>query len=258
MSVDDVEIHANASHDSCVAKFLSLLTPVKPVGFRKVRVGGPADGGYVMIDDFPSNPICYSLGIGGDVSWDIDMASRNAIVYQYDHSIDRPPTEHPNFRFSKLAVAGRDEDGSCTTLATAIINNGHQEHRDLILKMDIEDSEWAVLDVTPESCLSQFSQIVIEFHGLARVENRSWATGAEMILKKLLRTHLPVHVHGNNWGRYTVIEGIPVPDVLEVTYASRARYSFVESDEIYPTPLDRPCKAGVPDFFLGHFKFLNA
>lgn len=257
MSIDQIETHVVASPNSYVAEFLSLFTPVKPVGFRKVRVGGPADGGYVMIDDFSDSPLCYSLGIGGDVSWDIDMASRNAIVYQYDHSINHPPTRHPNFRFFKLAVDGRDESGVCTTLAGALAHNGHQDHRDLILKMDIEDSEWIVLDATPESCLSQFSQIIIEFHGLMRVENRCWAAQAEVVLKKLLRTHLPVHVHGNNWGRYASVEGVPVPDVLEVTYASRARYSFSESDEIYPTQLDRPCKAGVPDLFLGSFKFLN-
>ena len=78
MSIDQIESQVVASPNSHVARFLSLFTPVKPVGFRKVRVGGPGDGGYVMIDDLSDSPLCYSLGIGGDVSWDIDMASRNA------------------------------------------------------------------------------------------------------------------------------------------------------------------------------------
>lgn len=255
VALDSSEVRVIRPDASHVMRLLSALTPWKPVGFRKVRIGGEADGGYVMLDDFPSNPICYSFGIGGDVSWDLDMASRNATVYQYDHSIGKPPVQHPSFRFFRLGIGDRNERGSLTTIVGALAENGHQGERGLILKMDIEDSEWSVLDATPEWCLAQFSQIVVEYHGLARAENRMWAARAESILRKVLRTHLPVHVHGNNWARYALVENIPVPDVLEVTYAARACYSFAESDELYPTALDRPCKAGVPDLFLGSFKF---
>ena len=194
----------------------------------------------------------------GDVSWDLDMASRGAVVYQYDHSIVRPPVHHPSFRFFRLGIGDREESGSATTIAAALAANGHQGDRDLILKMDIEDSEWSVLEATPECCLAQFSQIVVEFHGLARMEDMGWAAQAEAVLRKMLRTHLPIHVHGNNWGRYVLVQGVPVPDVLEVTYASRARYSFADTNEIFPTPLDRPCKADVPDLFLGSFRFCAA
>ncbi len=245
----------HADQQNRVTKLLSLLSPVKPLGFKKVRVGGPGDGGYVMIDDFPSQPVCYSLGIGGDVSWDLAMASRDATVFQYDHTIARAPAQHPGFRFFRLGIGNNESDERMTTLSAAVVSNGHQTQRQMILKMDIEDSEWAALGSTPESCLAQFSQIVVEYHGLARATDRFWVSQAEKVLRKVHRTHLPVHVHGNNWGSYTLLHGVPVPDVLEVTYASRADYTFGVSDEVYPTALDRPCKTGVADLFLGSFKF---
>lgn len=255
MSFEHAEVHEAAPPGSHVVQLLSAFTPMRPIGFRKIRVGGPADGGYVMIDDFPGCPICYSLGIGGDVSWDLDMASRNAIVYQYDPTVERPPTQHSSFRFFRLGIGDRDDNGGVTTIAGALAANGHRDDHGLILKMDIEDSEWSVIEATPECCLAQFSQIVVEYHGLARMQDGRWAAGAEAVLRKILRTHLPIHVHGNNWGQYVLVQGVPVPDVLEVTYASRACYSFSDSNEIYPSPLDRPCKAGIPDLFLGSFKF---
>ncbi len=255
MSANIPDDDRQVDHQARVTRLLCLLSPLRPLGFRKVRVGGPADGGYVMVDDFPSDPICYSLGIGGDVSWDLAMAARNAMVYQYDHTIQRSPVDHPAFRFFRFGIGASDAEPRMTTLTSALAQNGHQDAGNLILKMDIEDSEWSVLGATPESCLAQFSQIVIEFHGLTRAADKFWISQAEKVLRKMRRTHLPVHVHGNNWGCYTLVHGVPVPDVLEVTYLSRAGYTFGTTDETFPTVLDRPCKAGVADHYLGSFQF---
>lgn len=255
MSVEIQDGNIHMDQQARVTRLLSMLSPAKPLGFKKVRVGGAGDGGYVMIDDFPNKPICYSLGIGGDVSWDLAMASRNATIFQYDHTIERVPVQHEHFRFFRLGIGNNKADERMTSLSAAVETNGHQSYRNMILKMDIEDSEWAALGATPESCLAQFSQIVVEYHGLARATDKFWVSQAEKVLRKVRRTHLPVHVHGNNWGNYSLLHGVPVPDVLEVTYASRADYAFAESDEIYPTALDRPCKAGVADLYLGSFKF---
>lgn len=78
---------------------LSLITPMKVLDRCKIRVGGKYDGGYVMIDDLDRGGICYSLGVGPDTSWDLDMAQRGWVVYQYDHTVDDPPPHHPNCYF---------------------------------------------------------------------------------------------------------------------------------------------------------------
>jgi hypothetical protein len=121
--------------------------------------------------------------------------------------------------------------------------------------MDIEDAEWDVIDSTDTSTFNKFRQIIVEFHGLARMDQPFWQERIERALKKLRISHVPFHVHGNNWGSYSIVCGVPVPDVIEVTYAKRSCYDFVSNQEVFPTPLDYPCKADVPDFYLGTFQF---
>ena len=55
---------------------LRLISPVSAMNVRKLRVGGAADGGYVMLDDLDRIGVCYSPGVGPDVSWDLEMARR--------------------------------------------------------------------------------------------------------------------------------------------------------------------------------------
>jgi hypothetical protein len=46
-----------------------------------------------------------------------------------------------------------------------------------------------------------------------------------------------------------------IPSVFEVTYANRGMYSIVETDEIFPGPLDTPNDPSRPDMHLGNFRF---
>ena len=237
-------------------RVLSLLKPMDVVGRRYVRKGRPHDGGYVMLDHALSTSVVYSCGINDDVSWDLDMAALGCQVYQFDHTIDALPVQHPNFHWSKLAIMPKSEPGA-TSLADAIAQNGHGDRDDLILKMDIEDAEWDVLGALDDKVLSQFSQIVIELHRLGSVDYFRPPAHTERfakivpVLMKLNRTHQPVNLHGNNWGGLCLVGGVMMPDVVEVTYVRRRDHEFVESRKCYPTELDMPCRADAPDFHLG-------
>jgi hypothetical protein len=238
-----------------VREVLSLIAPMRVKEQRKTRIGGKADGGYVMLDSFPKGVVCYSLGIGGDVSWDRDMADRGMDIFQFDHTVDGPPVKHPNFHFKKIGIGPSDtENPSLRRLDTLIRENNH-ETADLILKMDIEDAEWDVIDSIDISTIAKFSQIVVEFHGLARLDQHVWQEKMQRSFRKLRNSHVPFHVHGNNWGNFSIVCGVPVPDVIEVAYANRSRYTFEQNQEVFPTPLDYPCKTDVPDFYLGTFQF---
>jgi hypothetical protein len=238
-----------------IREVLSNLTPMRVIGERKVRLGGDSDGGYVMIDHFSKDMVAYSLGVGGDVSWDMDIASRDIEVFQFDHTVSGTPEKHSKFHFFKTGIAATDDTKSGMKSLDTLLKEHKHNNRELILKMDIEDSEWPVIDALDPVVISKFTQIVLEFHGFARLQHEEWLNMSGRVLSKLRQSHVPFHVHGNNWGEYCVIDGVPVPDVLEISYAARNSFSFAQNQETFPTSLDKPCKLDKADFYLGRFEF---
>ena len=238
---------------------LNLISPWQAVGAKKIRVGSDFDGGYVLLGDVFSAKVCYSLGIGGNADWDLLMAQTGCLVHQYDHTIDSPPIMHANFRFNKLGIAPNDNwSPAVKQLDTLMATNGDTQTQEMILKMDIEGNEWTCLDTLSSSTIGQFRQIVCEFHNLRLLQdNEEFAQRAKRVFEKLFATHRVVHVHGNNNAPFYVIEGIPLPDVFELTLANIRNYKFEESREIFPTPLDQPCTPALPDLFLGTFQFIS-
>jgi hypothetical protein len=238
-----------------ICEVLSLVTPRRVKNKRKIRVGGKNDGGYVMLDSFPKGVIAYSVGVGGDVSWDIDMAERGIEIFQFDHTVDGPPTNHPKFHFNRIGVGPSDSVSSQFRKLDTLIRDNNHESSELILKMDIEYDEWRVLGSIDSSTIAKFNQIVIEFHGLSKLDLPFWQAEISRSFKKLRTTHFPFHVHGNNWGSFTTINDTVVPNVLEVSYANHSAYKFEKNHEVFPTALDFPCKPNVEDFYLGTFQF---
>lgn len=221
------------------AEFLRLIQPRDAVQQTKLRIGGPNDGGYIMIDAFPFPTIAVSIGIGSDVSWDLDVANRGIDVYQFDHSLELPPISHPRFLFSRSRVVA-DEAEYADGISLEHILSPLPEDADIILKMDIEGDEWDVLASVPGHCLRNVSQMVIEFHSLHRFASARWAERACEVITKLVQSHKPVHLHGNNYAGFAVLGGIPFPDVFELTLLRNDNYDFAAGAQKWPTELDRP------------------
>ena len=235
---------------------LALLSPVKVAGFRKRRVGGDEDGGYVMLDDLTDIGVCYSLGVGPDVSWDIEMAELGAEIFQYDHTVTAPPSSHPRCRHFKIGITHDDSlAANLRRIDTLVRENGHSGRTDMVLKIDIEGFEWDSLSVLSTRVLGQFRQILCELHGLRMVDLESFRTRATALFNKLRATHHCIHVHGNNFGGMAIVAGTPIADVLELTYVRKSDYVFMPSDEVFPTELDGPNNTNLPDLFLGTFQF---
>ena len=231
---------------------LDLLSPMDVPGVPFVRRGRDGDGGYVQLDDLGTVHAAYSIGIGSDVSWDVAMADLGVEIWQYDHTIARPPQSHPKFHFQSIGLAATPSgDGTFRTLDSLVAENGHAQRNDLILKIDIEGGEWDVLGDMPTRLLEQFSQIVVEFHKLCRLNEAEWVWRILAVLTHLHRTHQSVHVHANNWAGMVSIGGITLPNVIEVTYARRSDHAFVPCHRSFPTGLDFPNNARWPDLDLG-------
>ena len=226
--------------------FLHLIRPSTPLGFSKVRVGNDrGDGGYVMVDDWRDVVGAISIGIGGDVSWDVAIAERGIDVHQFDHTVSGPPVEHPRFHFHAIGVGGDDSADAPYRSLGGIVRE-IPRGGDLLLKMDVEGAEWAALAATPAQVMERFAQIVIEVHGplagsvLDAVRN-------VLVARYLRRTHRVVHVHANNYAPVESFEGIQLPHALELTYLRTTRASFQPSREPLPSAEDVPNDPSRPE-----------
>jgi hypothetical protein len=239
-----------------IMKLGSLLAPQQAVGKSKVRLGSKYDGGYICLDDFCGIATAFSLGIGKSDEWEIAVAERGIVVHQFDHSIDSPPHVHPNCHFHRKRIVPRHDGTSAVeTIAHLVEQNARGGDSSLILKIDIENDEWQVFAETTRGHLARFSQIICEFHFFSAVTEDVWYQRALHVLEKLNRDFAVVHVHGNNVAPWANVGSVPFPELLEVTYASRKRYKFEPSQEVFPTCLDAPNDATTPDMFLGRFVF---
>jgi hypothetical protein len=222
---------------------------------KKIRLGLPEDGGYVIADI--SGPYdCYiSCGVGREESFSKAFIAKYHMnefnSFGIDSSIESYPSEYtPNISFIKKNVGPRTDD-STTDLGYLL-----RHYKDIFLKMDIEGGEFPWLyAVSPES-LRKCKQIVIEVHG---VNNDSWGSPLPVkieCLKKLATTHYLVHAHGNN-ARYTTHY---IPNVFELTYVRKDEFSGIPDLNRVPLPipfLDYPNNKNRPDHPLTMAPFTN-
>lgn len=246
-----------AQRDSGEYRFIARMRALFPLlevrsDKRFVRIGRHNDGGYVMLDDFEGRSAAYSIGIADDVSWDRDIAARGLDVYMYDHTIEGLPEENERFHFSRTGIGTKTDadDPLLRTLPEMMADNGHLDAYGMILKIDVEGAEWAVLGELDEEILKHFSQIVFEFHGLTDMKNEGIIRTA---MEKLNRTHQLVHLHANNFGTYRLLGGAVLPELLEGTYLLRDEYEFAGKPQDVSTEQDEINCPYLADICLGNW-----
>lgn len=193
----------------------ALLTDT-PIGVSFCRLGRPYDGGYVVIDDFSANDYLISMGVQNDVSFEKALENRVSFIDVYDFSISCLPEPIANSRFFKEKI----KNNSYSVLTRA------PEDKDLILKIDIEGSEWEFLPSLSHTQVERFRQIAIEIHWLIDTPEIKVPDIPMEVLERLSQTHQLVSIHPNNYGGTVVVEGVVVPQVLELTYLRKSSYSF--------------------------------
>jgi hypothetical protein len=231
-------------------RLIDLIKPKRPIGLSKVRLGTQTgDGGYVMVDSFDSIGAGLSLGIGANVSWDIEMANRGIDILQYDNTVVKSPVSHQRFRFHHCRVAGRDSsDGSFVSVGTMLRHV--PANRDVVLKMDIEGAEWESLASISNEVMKRFSQILVELHFPLSGSPLEVASRLRT-LRRIRRTHEVVHVHANNFIDTTDVEGVEIPQVIEISYLRKDLARFDNTVEEFPGEFDAPNSTTKPEIPVG-------
>lgn len=198
-----------------------LVRPFTAPELELIRVGGDSDGGYVMVNDFNVTG-AISVGVGPDVSWDQDVASRGIPVHMFDPTIRRTPGPVPGGTFHRVGIGPVDDraDHKYRPLAELVSLAGFTPHDQLLLKIDVEGAEWLAL---PDTNLSQFPQILLELHDLESLDTKSGIIG---VLQHLNKTHRPVHIHANNYDSLVRFGRYWLPNALEISYV---RHDFSNS-----------------------------
>ena len=249
-------VSAALARGRMVFEALSLLTPFDLPGERKLRIGEPGDGSYVLIDRLdPSQPI-MSFGIGPSTSFETGIAERGHEVLLFDHTIDALPGDHPRFTWFREGVAPVSEPKRSLLSLAAHMDKLPGGRASPILKLDIEGAEWSVLGATPVDLLVRFEQIALELHHLHELDNPAFNATAQLVLGKLAAHFTLCHVHANNFCSVAVVGGFPVPETLELTYIRSDLVERAPSTTVYPTPIDAPNYPQWPDHLLWYFPFL--
>ncbi len=241
--------------DRSVFDILSLLIPRDVPGCAKIRIGGPGDGGYVLLDRLAPHQIVMSFGVGPTVTFDVDLAERGHMILLFDHTVEGLPQQHPNLHWHRRGLCGEtDRAADLATLAEHMALLPH-DTIDPILKIDVEGAEWTALAEADPADLRRFAQITLELHDLFRLREPDFRVRAARMLARLAADFALVHVHANNWGEIGDIGGFRMADTLELTYARRDLFPTAPSRTAYPTPLDTPNCDFRPDIALDFWPF---
>jgi len=190
------------------------------------RVGEKLDGGYLIcMDGLERGKIraAYSMGIEHHDVFSHDIYDLLKVpVHQFDCTVQGPAMNCEDCHFNKVCINGMNGNGGHPTgpnmnMQQILEFTGQADAPEdsLIMKMDIEGSEWDVY-ADGQSGLEKFKQLVFEFHWLAQERRHETYAAA---LRHIESAGFKVaHIHGNNNRYFYEIDGYVVPRVLEVTF----------------------------------------
>ena len=234
--------------DERLLEFARTIRPMASPGLDLIRVGGPTDGGYVMADPLAAGG-AISIGVGSDVSWDQDIGARGIPVAMFDHTVRKPPGHVPNGTFYRLGI-GPGQGPKTQPLGQLLMVAGFTGRDDLLLKMDVEGAEWAALTEPGPADLQPFTQIVLELHCIAGLKDERSAEPILAAIEHLTTSHVPVHVHANNYDELVRFGNWWFPNAIELTLIRRNTLADAQPATSLRTDLDAPCDPRVTEIDL--------
>ena len=192
--------------------------------------------------------------ISNDIGFETTFLTKWPVTaYLYDHTIDKiPPHQYPQLiRWHKEGISA-NKSNNLNTWSSHVLENHDNDKKCLMLKMDVEGAEWAILAETDDKVLKQFCQVVLEFHGLV---STNFETNYDVKIKALSKLNTlfhVIHLHGNNYSGGYRAKDYLVPDVLEVSYIRKGpQIKIKQSQTISPIAgLDYPNNSNVDDIKL--------
>ena len=236
--------------DQRLLEFTAALVPHDVDSLEITRLGDATDGGYATALPLAPGTVVLSIGVGHDVSWDVAMAARGARIELFDPTVDDLPSAVPHSRFHRIGLGARQSDigGFPTTDLDGLLDLANVADEDpRVLKVDIEGGEWAALRDTDFDC---FDQVLIEMHDIDRVADADRAADVLAVARSLARTHVAVHVHGNNERPFVRFDDYWFCEVVEATFVHRRLAGDARPSRSLQRHLDLPSNPAFKDYDL--------
>lgn len=205
-----------------------------------VRLGSQNDGGYLVPESLLGSSLCLSAGVSDNWSFESSLLAQYGINSRLCDK-DLPGGEPP-FPLDRIWLDSWSH-GDHLSLSDWIDVAGVANRSDLVLQMDIEGAEWAVLGACELSTLKQFRVLVLELHDVHLVLDEKWRSRViDPVLTKVTGVFSVEHLHINNSHPPRERGGFFVPPIVEVTLVRRDLVAGRPQCEPHlPHPLDAPC-----------------
>lgn len=220
----DVRRCRNTCFTSLTAKsrVVDLLRELHPVAPRNplIRLGPTGDGGYLVPDCLDGIQACFSPGVCDVSGFEKDCADRGMKVFMADASVEHAAEEHELFTFSKKYI-GAFCDSTFMSMDSWVNQSLTSSESDLMLQMDIEGFEYESIFSVSEGLMRRFRIIALELHWLDQFWNKPFFELASRAIRKLLHTHVCVHIHPNNESDFEERFDLLLPLAMEFTFVRR-------------------------------------
>lgn len=231
-----------------LAQFFLRVRPVT-TNHPLIRIGPADDAGYLIPDVLAGIKTCFSPGVSDCSDFENELAKLGIRSFLADYSVDGPPLNNPLFSFKKKFLGSQDK-GNYITLSSWVNECAGDSENDMILQMDIEESEYDVIIETPASLFGRFRVMLIEFHSLERLLDTFGFRMISACFDKLLQHFSIVHIHPNNCQKTVKYGGFEIPPVMELTFLRKDMIETSEYTKYFPHPLDRKNVQGLDDIVL--------
>lgn len=248
----------NLSERADLLALRRLITQLRPkdCGKELIRIGGAADGGYLIPSDLEGIEYCFSPGVSTISDFENQLADLKIKSFLADYSVASPAIMRPEFVFDKKFL-GCGNYGNYMTLAFWKKKYLEDYNGDLLLQMDIEGSEYSVIMNAPDELLDQFRIIVVEFHDLHKLFDSVTLKLFSACFEKLLQYFYVAHIHPNNMGVCVSSGDIEVPKYMEFTFYNKKRVSETKPQLSFPHPLDASNDPAAPRLDLARCWYLD-
>jgi len=225
-----------------LVELLELLHP-RQTQFELIRIGPNGDGGYLVPDCLEDIDACFSPGVAQVSQFELACLERGMTIFMADASVEKPNLDIAEDRYSfEKKFVGCTNNEEFMTMDSWFKSTGLSQKSELLLQMDIEGGEYPTIINMSDELLNRCKIIVIEFHRLQHLWNKAFFEIAEVVFKKILQTHICVHLHPNNFdGTNSSVHaqfGIDIPKVMEMTFIKKNVAEIKGFQTQFPHPLD--------------------